>query len=402
MNPEESSLSPKVGLKTSEREESLIAASQGATRPTRFALVFAACLGTVYTLALLINFLGNGPGTMPSPLVPCRSERAWKTRRIEHLTREGRPPRLIVMGSSRVMQIRPDHLKAITGKDSFNYGVSLGCPVDFLTQLRFLIKIGARPELLVVGTEEFAFGDSLDYDFYDVQLAGHAGLLPEIPWFEQPRIDLAVVKSVSVSTTRKSVANLRSRPRRPAPNHEALDILLSDGYRLTPKLSVSIRDGDFRLDSGLETSLKFWTRAFPTDEAAERMRPVGRRLGYFVELLELARTNGIEVRVMYLPLQPTFVERFFSPRRTAIRLEVRDAVARACGQHGALFRDLSDLGSFHGDPEGFSDGTHAIGDNLRKMVNVLFGLPPDHVAASLPDDLELIENLPPTTTMDTL
>ena len=114
-------------------------------RPATFLAIFGLAFLAVLGLALLVNFLGNGSGMMPSPLAPSRLERAWKTRRIDALVQEGRMPQAIILGSSRVMQIRPDYVQAITGRRAFNYGVSMGCTVDFLTQLRYLLRVVQSP-----------------------------------------------------------------------------------------------------------------------------------------------------------------------------------------------------------------------------------------------------------------
>jgi len=369
--------------------------------PTGFAMTFVLAFTAVLAAALLVNYLGNGSEMMPSSWSPSRSERAWKTRRIEDLVRAGQPPQAIIMGSSRVMEIRPDYVQAITGEHTFNYGVSMGCPVDFLTQLRYLLRLDARPNLLIVGVDEFAFGDNAECDYYDVQLAGHFGLFQQVPILDRLRIAAVIFKAISTTTTKKSLSNLLNGPPPLAPLEAVEDILLADGYRLSPGRARAVQDGTSRLEKGIARSLKFWGPQLNTPEAVERMRPNGRRFDLFVEFLELARSNRIQVRVMLLPLQPDFASRILTPRLTAIRAELSRKLQVVCAENGAVYRDLSDLASFQGDPTQFGDGTHATDDNLRRLTNVLFDLNPDLVVARLPADQQILEHLPPVNTLDT-
>ena len=72
-----------------------------------------------------------------------------------------------------------------------------------------------------------------------------------------------------------------------------------------------------------------------------------------------------------------------------------------CALYGAFYRDLTELASFHGDPERFVDGNHLMGDNLRRLINVLFDLDSEAVVAKWPSDAEIIEKLPSVNTLDT-
>jgi hypothetical protein len=367
---------------------------------TGFVLTFVLAFATILAPALVVNYFGNGSDLMPSTCSPSRSERAWKTRRIESLVRAGRPPEVIILGSSRVMQIRPDYVQAITSKRAFNYGVSMGCPIDFLSQLRYLLRINARPSLLIVGVDEFAFGDNPECDHYDVQLAGHFGLFQQVPILERLRIVVALFKAISSTTTKNSLLNLINGP--PAlPSLETVsDILLADGYRLSPN-QASATDAITQLKEGITTSLEFWKPLLKTPQAVEKMKPNGYRLGLFAEFLELARATGIQVRVMLLPLQPDFASRILTPPLAAIRAELSRELQVTCAENGAFYRDLSELASFQGNPTQFVDGTHAAEDNLRRLTNVLFDLGPDQVVARLPTDREILKQLPAVNTLDT-
>jgi hypothetical protein len=177
--------------------------------------------------------------------------------------------------------------------------------------------------------------------------------------------------------------------------------LLADGYRVVPGRADAEREGTFRRADGIVTSLRFWGKLLGTPEKALATRPNGRRFDYFVEFLKLARSHGIQVRVALFPLQPEFEAQFLTPELTEIRVELSRKLEVACAEHGAIYRDFTDLPSFRGDPEQFSDGTHMIGDNLRRLTNVLFDLDADRVVIKWPSDAEIMEHLPPINTLDT-
>ena len=47
-----------------------------------------------------------------------------------------------MIGSSRVTGFEPQYIEQLTGLRCFNCGVSVGCPVDYLAQFRFLLSLG--------------------------------------------------------------------------------------------------------------------------------------------------------------------------------------------------------------------------------------------------------------------
>ena len=106
-----------------------------------------------------INFLGNANSVMPSPYRMPASELAWKTRRLEEMIQTEGPPQILILGSSRSLQMKPALIRAITGKKTFNYSLSAGKILDSLAQLRYAIKIGAKPEMLILNIDEYRLLD---------------------------------------------------------------------------------------------------------------------------------------------------------------------------------------------------------------------------------------------------
>jgi hypothetical protein len=72
-----------------------------------------------------------------------------------------------------------------------------------------------------------------------------------------------------------------------------------------------------------------------------------------------------------------------------------------CAERGFRYRDFTSLDSFGGSADEFWDGAHQTPENLRRMINTLFDLPPAQVVAKVPNDFQILENPPAVTTLNT-
>src|SRR5690348_3987830 len=89
-----------------------------------FAISFSASFLVVLAALFAVNVVGNSTGLFPSDRNPSMAERAWKTRRVDDAVRRKREPGVMILGSSRVMQIQPAYVEGLTKEPTFNYGVS--------------------------------------------------------------------------------------------------------------------------------------------------------------------------------------------------------------------------------------------------------------------------------------
>ena len=280
-----------------------------------FPVLYIASFLMVIVLAITVNFLGNGTNLLPSPGFPSDCDRAFKARRLEFLAHSTLPPRAIVLGSSRVTCFEPEYIEKLTGLRCFNSGVSVGCPVDYLTQFRFLLDLGIKPQLLIIGVDELAFGDHPENDFYDLQLITHQGLFRNAPFAERLSILARAFKTVTLQSTRRSLANLKNKP--PGLRPESRDI---SKHYFADGLSKFFRDqsGESKhgenLAKGVIEKAKFWSAHLDQPSKVERMRPQPRMVRYFRQLLTLAREHHVEVYVALLPVHPDYEQRVFTPR----------------------------------------------------------------------------------------
>ena len=131
------------------------------------------------------------------------------------------------------------------------------------------------------------------------------------------------------------------------------------------------------------------------------MRPTERKTQLFTEFLDLARANHIEVRVAFLPLHPDYEEAALTPSMRGIRAELGRELQTLCAERHCTYRDFTSLASYQGSRDEFWDGAYQTPENLRRMINVLFDLPPEKVVAKVPTDDEILRHPPAITTLNT-
>jgi hypothetical protein len=271
------------------------------------------------------------------------------------------------MGSSRVTSFREADVQAVTGLPAFNLGVTVGCPIDFVAQLRLAVDAGMTPTTLVIGVDELAFGDNPEADIYDMQLITHPGLFRELDLRDRAPIVIRILKTISVTTTRDSVRNLWRRWGR----HASLEPEELEGAKPPDWDAMSEAELRIKLAAGIERLVTFWGKYLDRPDKVEGMRPTRRKLRLWNDLLDLAASRGIKVYVALLPVHPEFERRTFSPRLREIRAELGRALDESCARRGFTFRDYTDLASFGGVAEDFEDGTHMLPRNSRRLLRAL-------------------------------
>ncbi len=374
---------------------------QNVQHPKAFALAFLASLGTLLLGLIVVNWLGNGREMYPSPWHPTITERAWKTRRLVEAVQRGTPPQVLILGSSRMMEIQPEYVRAITGKRTFNYAVGSATPVDYLAQLRFALRVKAKPEMAILGVDEFVFCES---STSDVRLLGDGGLFAEVPFPENVNILGRSLASIGIGDTVRSILNLaRLGRRRVRGLGEVDDILVEDGYlvRFGDEMKKAAKKYDF--SQALEHSVAYYNDAYGIGTLGHCCTNLSlRRVVLFREFLDLAQAHGIDLHVMLLPVHPAFEQKIFSPELQDVRRKVDKFLQNCCQERGIPYRNFTKLESYSGDPNEFWDGTHQTAANLCRMINVLFGLPPLKAVVKLPTNLEIIHHLPAVTTLNAL
>ena len=313
--------------------------------PACFSITVILTLGIVG----LVNFLGNAQGIFPSPICPARTDRATMARQLEESCREGRGPKVIILGSSRSAGIYPKYIEAITHKRAFNGSVVSGTIVDSLATFRYAQRLGVKVDLLLLEVEEGYPSWCGEVGEFQLQLLGNEGLFAEVPAPEKRQIIVRVFPAINVRSTLESCGNL---------GHEFLRSCLAvrpgkalDGIVQGENLSAG-------KTSNFERNIHFQFKKNLRQWKTRRLRDA-RWLGYFEELLALAMADKVQVRVFFPPLHPRWEEAVYGTSRAKQDLsELLNRIRALCAKYECHCKDFSDLRSFGGKSSEFVDGTH--------------------------------------------
>jgi len=324
-----------------------------------FTFVFVSTFLLLSLTALAINVLGNDNGAFPSPLFPSELPAAKESRELEALVQTGAPPEALIFGSSRVMGIETGQLQAITGLQTFNYGVYGAQPAIYLAQLRYALRLGVRPKVVILGVDEFSFGEKNPLGQMDLQMTGDIGLFREVAFPDNLEIAARQLKSMRPMSTWHSLVRLL----RVDKSKKSQDFGWSpDAVTLEARISEHAKKlfGDH-----------------PGDDLIESTRVCRRKIEDFREFLALSEAHGAEVRVVLLPMHPEFERLVLTRGLVEVREELHRQLGQICAEFGAIYMDFRKLDRYHGDASEFTDGTHQTSVNLRRMTNVLFGKDPE-------------------------
>jgi len=378
-----------------------------------FLIVFLLTAGVIVVLGFGANVVGNSLELFPSKIRPSMGERAWKSRRLDESAKRNTRADVIVMGSSRMMQINPAYVEAITGGKAFNYGVSAAGPVDFLTQLQYLLALKYKPKLVLLGLDESAFAAVTSQ--YELQTVAHWGLFRQAPFPENVELLTRALGNVTPETTWNSILNVwdgkipRNRKLRRVDN-----VLLENGYNIYVKRAMAADEGrpedgasaseqlkwaleiQKTREADLARAIDVWRKRMGSGLAASGRRalePQERHLKLFTEFLQTAKANGIEVRVLLLPLHPEFEKQALSADMLEDREKLNGQLSGICAAAGVKYRDFRRLESYGGSLEEWWDGSHQTPENLRRMTNAAFDRPPAETVATVKSDGFILRHL---------
>jgi hypothetical protein len=247
--------------------------------------------------------------------------------------------------------------------------------------------------MIILGVDEFCFGDATSH--WQVQTFGNWDLAGQQPWPEGFYALGSLLQNVAPYDTWKSFWASFKKEEDSKILVSKSEFVLPDGYMIYRSIEEQMKAGklDARVTARKNASEFLRKNAASTDAGLE-LTP--RREQLFGDVLDRCRAAGIELRVMLLPLQPEYarlVMRGHNGRLGQIWTEVADYLAKTCPAHGAKFWDFRYPKTYGGDPNGFWDGQHQTSENDRRMMNVMFGLPPEVMATFFPDDLTVLNSV---------
>ncbi len=323
----------------------------------RFLVLFLALLLGIAAM----NFLVNPMGLYPPRLLPPVT---WNMRAIKpELLQAARPkPQVLILGSSRSMQISPAEVEKLTGLPAFNAAVESAMAEDDYAMLRYAVeRAGITPRMVLVGIDVEAFHNRLPIEDSALEAEAFRGLLPGSgfsPWKK-------FYKLFVVQQTRLSLRSLRVQLTGHFPQRLAFD---RDGYLHYRDYERERSGGHYDLDTKIQREIGEYVArtAGYTAVSPERRR-------YLEKLLQYCQDRDIKVVIWVTPLGPRLLEtlgpRGYDQREREVLAMLHDLGAK----YGDPVYDFSSAEKFGGDPNGFWDGAHMTEPNNALVTRQMLG-----------------------------
>ena len=321
----------------------------------RFLGLFVALLLAIAAINLLVNPMGLYPPHLLPPVT-------WNMRAIKpELLRKAEPkPRVLILGSSRSMQISPSEVQKLTGLPAFNAAVESAMAEDDYAMLRYAVERGGvTPQLVILGIDVEAFHNHLPIEDSALEAEAFRGLLPGSgfsPWKK-------FYKLFVVQQTRLSLRSLRVQLTGHIPQRLAFD---PDGYLHYREFERERASGHYDLNTKVQREIGDYVArtAGYTAISTERRK-------YLEELLQYCHQHGIRVVMWVTPLGPRLLEslaaRGYEQREREVLAMLHDLGA----QYGDPVYDFSSVEKFRGDPGGFWDGAHMTEANNSLVTRLM-------------------------------
>jgi hypothetical protein len=355
-----------------------------------FGGAFLSTIAAIY----LINIAANVHSLFCISPTPSHSYHAWKAQRLQQLTEAGTPPQILILGSSRAMEIDPAQVQAVSGKRAFNFAVGGGNIVTANANLRYALNVGAKPSLVLLNVDESMLSNT-PFGPTELKLGGHRGQFAALSRYDQCFVVLGILRSITLDSTMKSLRGLFDKPQRVRTDLWLGDnrAFLENGRMLRTELLRRKIRGTFDLQRIIAHDLLEHERAYRADPGKQFRENDETCVKHLKSLLDTARDNHIEVVVFTTPEHPAWDTYSRSEDRTRRHSAHAEMLSNECAARGFVFRAFRSLESIDGDPNEFWDATHQSSVNAARMINVLFAVPAASKQPGLQSDIECLESL---------
>lgn len=324
---------------------------------TRWVRAFLATTFAGCAVLALVNFVVNPYGFYPTRFFPALT---WSSRLVKtDLLRAAPRTELLVLGSSRAMNLAPRQLSELSGMPAFNAAVDSARAEDWYAMYAFARRDLSLPlREVVLGIDLEAFHDHVDPDS---RLLAAKELRTFLPLPMKLKMAAEAVKGLlGYVSTLDSLRSLRmARSGYPPPPYElAPDGMIS--YRVEPVFNPST-------DREIEAYEGRFARYSQIDVARERI---------FEKLLTETSADGVRVRAFITALHPMLIARLrqtrdFDRLHALVVEYLRDAEARF---PNFTVVDFTDVAAFGGASAQFRDGAHINDENARRLAAALWGV----------------------------
>ena len=277
------------------------------------------------------------------------------------------PPDTLIVGSSRVMTMRPADVEMRLGGRAFNWGVPSATAEDYYASVRlFSETLGIRLNTVIVAVDLEAFNPAeplMAEARYFPKYADFLSLSPEAGASFAERATLLV----SMQQTGESLSVVKRALRRETGFERTR--IEPDGYVFQAARERAIAEGAFDLGETIagrvrkypERSLKL-ERYTHADE---------RRIEYLRMFLEYCRDNDIRVYAYIAPYHPQLWDVLKAIPGSGRLRNIADNISRVFARHNVTLYDFSRLEYFGGDASRFYDEIHPMPDLQRQILSVL-------------------------------
>ena len=274
----------------------------------------------------------------------------------------------LVLGSSRVMKLRPAELQKLTGHRFFNFSVDLGRGEDFVAVYRW-VRRQVAPKVVVIGLDTEALAS-------DEKRHWKLERNPELVAMLEPGREAALAglrqwaarykETLTLAYAGDVLLAIRLSLR---PHENLLNAAFDpDGYLRYQRWEAARARGTFDLEHEIQACLAGQLKLF---SPVATVRP--RRMEEFEDLVQEARRDGARVKVFLTGLHPTTV-RFL--RAKGMPYEEQTALNRGFAaelhrRFGVETYDFSELPRYDGTPTGWYDCAHVDEVNATLIARAL-------------------------------
>jgi hypothetical protein len=229
--------------------------------------------------------------------------------------------------------------------------------------------------------------------------------LRQTPWKKQLPLEWRAVTQIRFGDTPRALRQLIHGPefeiKSPLDQHVE-NFLLGDGYRIRAKNAIAVKRRPLPPEKRLEILKKTIVgRVKATEAGFTHARVQAKQKDYVNQILKLATSNGIKVKVVMTPMQPNYAEAVLKGQAKKEIDKYATELRSQCKRQRIEFYDCRDIKSFQGIDYEFWDEQHPTPVNAMRMVNAIFRIRPATRHPDVPDDYELVMHPPAVTTLNT-
>lgn len=299
-------------------------------------------------------------GILPPIVQPMRRQK------LELIEARSQPIEVLVLGSSRVLQLDPEYLQDQTGMKSFNAGVNHGRLEDALGLLRFTYqRQGTFPKLVLLGLDVAAFDSSVPEDARLTQTRELYELVPEGHDWRQTLESFSEL--FSWHETRNSIDSLQRVIGLKKPSDRPIESLRDDGMLQYHRRDQQLESGQYDFAAALQYNLA------ETQRMLSKMPSLSEKSFHLLHgLLDECRHHDCHIIAFLTPYHPTLRNQLKEiDKLENFEDQICERVELWSDSYSMRFHDLRSVSHYGGQPSRFYDGIHPDSSETRRMIDLL-------------------------------